>query len=44
MVNISSDIALIKPWCQLILEQMNPDFQFGSHQGNLFVIFYGEVI
>lgn len=23
----------IKPWCQLILEQMNPDFQFGSHQG-----------
>lgn len=23
----------IKPWCQLILEQMNPDFQYGSHQG-----------
>lgn len=23
----------IKPWCQLILEQMNPDFQLGSHQG-----------
>ncbi|WP_370549538.1 McrC family protein [Edwardsiella tarda] len=23
----------IKPWCQLILEQMNPDFQQGSHQG-----------
>ena len=23
----------IKPWCQLILEQMNQDFQFGSHQG-----------
>lgn len=23
----------IKPWCQLILEQMNPDFQHGSHQG-----------
>lgn len=23
----------IKPWCQLILEQMNPDFQSGSHQG-----------
>lgn len=23
----------IKPWCQLILEQMNPDFQHGPHQG-----------
>ncbi|WP_379931982.1 McrC family protein [Enterobacter sichuanensis] len=23
----------IKPWCKLILEQMNPDFQYGSHQG-----------
>ena len=23
----------IKPWCQVILEQMNPDFQHGSHQG-----------
>ncbi|MGK3223501.1 McrC family protein [Enterobacter soli] len=23
----------IKPWCQLILEQMNPDFQYGAHQG-----------
>ncbi|WP_338670746.1 McrC family protein [Pantoea dispersa] len=23
----------IKPWCRLILEQMNPDFQHGSHQG-----------
>ena len=23
----------IKPWCQLILEQMNPDFQYGLHQG-----------
>lgn len=23
----------IKPWCQLILEQLNPDFQHGSHQG-----------
>ncbi|MRT12765.1 restriction endonuclease [Enterobacteriaceae bacterium RIT711] len=24
---------IIKPWCQLILEKMNPDFQPGSHQG-----------
>ncbi len=23
----------IRPWCQLILEQMNPDFQHGAHQG-----------
>ncbi|MDV0594608.1 MULTISPECIES: McrC family protein [unclassified Enterobacter] len=23
----------IKPWCQLILEQMNPDFQYGLQQG-----------
>lgn len=23
----------IKPWCQIILERMNPDFQYGSHQG-----------
>lgn len=23
----------IKPWCQLILEQMNPDFQHGPYQG-----------
>lgn len=23
----------IKPWCQLILQQMNPDFQHGPHQG-----------
>ncbi|MGL4684468.1 MAG: McrC family protein [Hafnia alvei] len=23
----------IKPWCQLILEKLNPDFQHGSHQG-----------
>ncbi|ELY3456806.1 McrC family protein [Cronobacter sakazakii] len=23
----------IKPWCQLILEKLNPDFQHGLHQG-----------
>lgn len=23
----------IKPWCKIILEQMNPNFQKGSHQG-----------
>jgi len=23
----------IKPWCQLILERMNPDFQKGEHRG-----------
>jgi 5-methylcytosine-specific restriction enzyme subunit McrC len=27
------DYRAIKPWCQLILEQMNPDFQHGPHQG-----------
>lgn len=27
------DYRAIKPWCQLILEQMNPDFQHGLHQG-----------
>lgn len=25
--------AGIKPWCRLILEQLNPDFQKGEHQG-----------
>ncbi len=24
---------LIKPWCQLILEQLNPNFQQGQHRG-----------
>ena len=23
----------IRPWCQLILEKLNPDFQYGLHQG-----------
>lgn len=23
----------VKPWCQLILENLNPDFQKGAHQG-----------
>ncbi|CAK9883835.1 MAG: hypothetical protein XXXJIFNMEKO3_00209 [Candidatus Erwinia impunctatus] len=23
----------IKPWCQLILDRLNPDFQYGLHQG-----------
>lgn len=27
------DYRAIKPWCQLILEKLNPDFQYGLHQG-----------
>lgn len=30
---IMRNYASIKPWCRLILEQLNPDFQKGKHKG-----------